>query len=88
MDPIITQAGEAIGIKGDLLKSLFPCELTLWIDPSEVSYRIGENGSICVLYECAKKEPMMNYPPPRQSPELYHDPKQYEQVDPMVDYLY
>lgn len=26
-------------------------ELTMWIDPREVSYRIGENGSICVLYE-------------------------------------
>lgn len=23
----------------------------MWIDPLEVSYRIGENGSICVLYE-------------------------------------
>ena len=23
----------------------------MWIDPREVSYRIGENGSICVLYE-------------------------------------
>lgn len=33
------------------LKSLLPNELTLWIDPKEVSYRIGENGSICVLYD-------------------------------------
>ena len=30
----------------------------MWIDPLEVSYRIGENGSICVLYEhkASKKE--------------------------------
>ena len=36
----------------------FPSELTMWIDPLEVSYRIGENGSICVLYEhkASKKE--------------------------------
>ena len=30
---------------------LLPSELTLWVDPFEVSYRIGEDGSICVLYE-------------------------------------
>lgn len=30
-----------------------PKEFTVWIDPSEVSYRIGEEGSICVHY--AKK---------------------------------
>uniref|UniRef100_A0A4W4DQ35 Anti-proliferative protein domain-containing protein n=1 Tax=Electrophorus electricus TaxID=8005 RepID=A0A4W4DQ35_ELEEL len=30
---------------------LLPSELTLWADPYEVSYRIGEDGSTCVLYE-------------------------------------
>jgi len=51
MDPMIQQAGEACGLSADFLHRLFPNELTLWIDPLEVSYRIGENGSICVLYE-------------------------------------
>lgn len=32
----------------------------MWIDPLEVSYRIGENGSICVLYEF--KEGFTNEP--------------------------
>lgn len=51
LDPVIAQAGEAIGVKLSHLRKLFPNELTMWIDPSEVAYRIGENGSICVLYE-------------------------------------
>jgi len=51
MDPVIGQAGEACGLSSAFLHSTFPGELTMWIDPLEVSYRIGENGSICVLYE-------------------------------------
>lgn len=51
MDPIIGQAGEGCGLTPTFLHQTFPSELTMWIDPLEVSYRIGENGSICVLYE-------------------------------------
>ena len=51
MDPMIGQAGEACGLSAKFLHGIFPSELTMWIDPLEVSYRIGENGSICVLYE-------------------------------------
>merc|ERR1712073_298268 len=48
---IIGQAGEGCGLSSTFLHQTFPSELTMWIDPLEVSYRIGENGSICVLYE-------------------------------------
>jgi len=51
MDPVIGQAGDSCGLSSAFLHSTFPSELTMWIDPLEVSYRIGENGSICVLYE-------------------------------------
>lgn len=51
MDPVIAQAGEVCGLDPHQIHSSFPSELTMWIDPLEVSYRIGENGSICVLYE-------------------------------------
>lgn len=50
-DPLIGKAASAIGITQEELFSLLPSELTLWVDPNEVSYRIGENGSICVLYK-------------------------------------
>jgi BTG family len=36
---------------------LLPAELTLWIDPYTVSYRIGENGSISVLYDGNRSSP-------------------------------
>jgi protein Tob/BTG len=57
MDPVIAQAGEVCGLDPALIHSTFPSELTMWIDPLEVSYRIGENGSICVLYEFKEDGP-------------------------------
>lgn len=54
MDPIIAKAGFACGLEEASLRNLFPNELTLWVDPKEVSYRIGENGSICILYDANK----------------------------------
>ncbi|XP_066481949.1 protein BTG2 [Tiliqua scincoides] len=53
MDPIISKAASQIGLSLQQLYQLLPSELTLWVDPYEVSYRIGEDGSICVLYEAA-----------------------------------
>nr|XP_055043463.1 protein BTG1-like [Misgurnus anguillicaudatus] len=51
MDPLIGKAGIAIGLRQEQLFSLLPKELTLWVDPYEVSYRIGEDGSTCVLHK-------------------------------------
>lgn len=51
MDPMLTRAGQLCGLDDSALRTLLPNELTLWIDPQEVSYRIGENGSICVIYD-------------------------------------
>uniref|UniRef100_H2ZZV6 BTG anti-proliferation factor 2 n=2 Tax=Latimeria chalumnae TaxID=7897 RepID=H2ZZV6_LATCH len=58
MDPIVSRAASRIGLSSQLLFRLLPSELTLWVDPYEVSYRIGEDGSICVLYEAT---PVSNY---------------------------
>ncbi|KAI4887742.1 hypothetical protein NFI96_017183 [Prochilodus magdalenae] len=57
MDPLIGQAACKIGLTSSELFSLLPRELTLWVDPYEVSYRIGEDGSICVLYEVEPPAP-------------------------------
>ncbi|XP_065605323.1 protein BTG1-like [Cyrtonyx montezumae] len=56
MDPLIGRAAAMIGLSRERLFQLLPSELTLWVDPFEVSYRIGENGSICILYESQQPE--------------------------------
>ncbi|XP_005308330.1 protein BTG2 [Trachemys scripta elegans] len=61
MDPIISKAASQIGLNLQQLYQLLPSELTLWVDPYEVSYRIGEDGSICVLYEAAAATPVSSY---------------------------
>lgn len=63
MDPVIAQAGEACGLEPSVIHATFPSELTMWIDPLEVSYRIGENGSICVLYEYKENGPQEPWRP-------------------------
>ena len=70
LDPLIARAGFMMGLASCFLRSLFPSELTMWVDPQEVAYRIGENGSICVLYEELPPPKTPSPPPQRASPEL------------------
>lgn len=51
MDPMVKRAAVDSGLNEANFHTLFPSELTMWVDPREVSYRIGENGSIGMLYE-------------------------------------
>ncbi|XP_033745344.1 protein BTG1-like [Pecten maximus] len=51
MDPLIRQAGVFSGMDEMRMCSTLPKELTMWVDPKDVSYRIGENGSIGILYD-------------------------------------
>jgi len=51
LDRDLASAAMAAGVPETLLRSLLPPELTLWIDPDEVSYRIGEDGSVGVIYD-------------------------------------
>ena len=44
MDPLVVKAARECGVKISDLS--LPKEFTMWIDPSEISYRFGEDGSI------------------------------------------
>lgn len=50
VDPIIEQAARRSGLDIDDIRANVPQELSLWIDPFEVSYQIGEKGAVKVLY--------------------------------------
>ena len=57
MDPRIKQAADKCGLTAKAnLDQIFPSELTMWIDPGEVSYRIGDDIGIYVLYDYTKKK--------------------------------
>lgn len=49
IDPVLLKATKASGISPSVLLEIFPGGLALWIDPGEVSCRIGK-GSICPIY--------------------------------------
>ena len=46
-DPLIQRAANMAGLGSELQR--LPVVLTIWVDPREVSYRIGEDGSVCNL---------------------------------------
>lgn len=46
LDPIIEKAYVNSNLSVDKVKLSFPKELTIWIDPRNVCYRIGVKGSI------------------------------------------
>lgn len=52
-DPVLEIAAHQSGVPVvDILENL-PNELSVWMDPGEVSYRIGEKGVIKILYSAA-----------------------------------
>lgn len=50
VDPVIEQAAKESGLDIDDVRSNLPQDLSVWIDPFEVSYQIGEKGPVKVLY--------------------------------------
>lgn len=56
VDPVILMAAIKAGLDIQEVKNYLPDDLTLWIDPSEVSYKIGEKGPVKILYSDRKEE--------------------------------
>jgi protein Tob/BTG len=49
LDPRFVKAAIACDISGDVMSCALPSEFLLWVDPREVSYKIGEFGPIMKL---------------------------------------
>jgi len=57
IDPLILNAAIQSGLSQAQLLQLLPHQLTIWVDPREVSYRFGEDGSVATLYDGNKTTP-------------------------------
>ncbi|XP_013855419.1 protein Tob2 [Austrofundulus limnaeus] len=49
-DPVVELAAKRSGLDTEEVRANVPAELSVWIDPYEVSYQIGEKGQVKVLY--------------------------------------
>ena len=58
MDPRIREACSYSGLAENIVANALPMVLTIWIDPREVSYRFGRDGSICDNAVHASNVPM------------------------------
>lgn len=90
MDPLVAKAGLNSGLNANELFTVFPNELTIWVDPQEVSYRIGENGSVGVLTASdstttAEEEEELSAPSP--VPQTYTSPSLLTCKDEVLKYL-
>ena len=57
-DPVLNRAARESGNPvSDIIENM-PADLAIWIDPGEVSYRMGEKGSVKILY--SEKENNVN----------------------------
>ncbi|XP_068605715.1 protein Tob1a [Brachionichthys hirsutus] len=50
VDPVVEKAAKESGLDIEDVRNNLPQDLSVWIDPFEVSYQIGEKGPIKVLY--------------------------------------
>ncbi|KAJ8344923.1 hypothetical protein SKAU_G00291160 [Synaphobranchus kaupii] len=68
VDPVVEQAARESGLEIQDVRNNLPQDLSVWIDPFEVSYQIGDKGPVKVLYvDDTAVSPSF---PPRPAPPL------------------
>jgi protein Tob/BTG len=77
VDPLLVKAASRSGLTPAQLHGILPSQLTIWVDPHEVSYRIGEDGSIGTLYDA-------NAPPPKKEDDEEEDLGSTGSASPLV----
>lgn len=55
IDPVLERASREAGMELREIRDNLPEDLAVWVDPGEVSYRIGEKGQIKILYSEASE---------------------------------
>ncbi|XP_067044576.1 protein Tob1-like [Acropora muricata] len=55
LDPVLSSAANDSGLSRQDVKANLPEKLCLWIDPGEVSFRIGEQGTVKTIYKEEQK---------------------------------
>lgn len=80
-DPVIREAGKATGLSD--IAMYLPPEVTMWIDPGEVSFRFGEEG---LIYSCSLDSMMWDSmsTPPKQ----HRDLSSYSRLVTPLSYVY
>lgn len=56
IDIILQSAAREVGLDEREIIGYMPADLIIWIDPGEVSYRIGERGTVHILYRSNSAE--------------------------------
>ena len=59
VDPVMELAAVSSAVDMAEIQDYLPKDLTIWIDPSEVSYRIGEKGVVKILYSDRKMDELI-----------------------------
>ncbi|KAF8793126.1 protein BTG2-like [Argiope bruennichi] len=75
IDPIVLKAARACGFNNKIFSDIFPEDFTLWIDPYDVCYRIGEYGSCSPLYFIPEPERPEEHRPKTPTRSYHGTPK-------------
>eukprot|EP00127_Corallochytrium_limacisporum_P006851 Clim_evm66s236 gene=Clim_evmTU66s236 len=78
MDPVIHDVFVSCGLNPADFVGCFPDTMTVWVDPGSVSYKIGQNGSVCEVYSAPTSPvPGSGSSTPNREPSPKHMPIYY-----------